>query len=66
VHRTLAERYPHAHMLLQVHDELVLEAPEAQAEEVATLVRKVMQNAADFSVPLIVEAGVGDDWGAIH
>lgn len=66
VKRQLAARYPHSHMLLQVHDELIIEAPEAEAQEVATLVRKVMQAAASFSVPLTVEAGVGDNWGEIH
>jgi DNA polymerase-1 len=53
-------------MLLQVHDELVLEAPEANAKMVAEKVKNIMQSVAHLSVPLLVETGVGDDWGSIH
>ena len=55
-----------ARMLLQVHDELVLEAPEASANMVAEKVKHIMQSVAHLSVPLLVETGVGDDWGSIH
>ena len=55
-----------ARMLLQVHDELVLEAPEANAKMVAEKVKNIMQSVAHLSVPLLVETGVGDDWGSIH
>lgn len=53
-------------ILLQVHDELVLEATEAQAEEAATITRRVMESAAKLSVPLTVESGIGNHWGEIH
>jgi DNA polymerase-1 len=57
-------------MLLQVHDELVLEAPEKEAEAAAKLVKATMEKAAfpviELSVPLVVETGVGDDWASIH
>ena len=66
VSRQLADRFPDTSMLLQVHDELVLEAPEAQADEVAELVRNTMQGAAFLSVPLIVESGIGRLWSEIH
>jgi len=66
VSRQLTERFPDTSMLLQVHDELVLEAPEAQADEVAELVRNTMQGAAFLSVPLIVESGIGRLWSEIH
>jgi DNA polymerase-1 len=55
-----------ARMLLQVHDELMFEAPEAEAAAAAALVRDVMQSAAVLSVPLVVETGVGASWAAAH
>ena len=59
-----------AKMLLQVHDELVFELPEGEAEKTAKIVREVMERATlpalSLDVPLIVETGVGDDWAAIH
>ncbi len=55
-----------ARMLLQVHDELVFEVPEAEAEATARLVREVMENAAKLSVPLSVEVGHGRNWAEAH
>ncbi|HRK64678.1 MAG TPA: DNA polymerase I, partial [Terricaulis sp.] len=59
-----------ARMLLQVHDELVFEAPKAEADALCALARKVMeaapQPAASLSVPLTVEAKAGATWGAAH
>lgn len=59
-----------ATMLLQVHDELLFEVPEAEVEETTALVRKVMEGAADpvvrLSVPLVADAGVGDSWSEAH
>ena len=51
-----------ARLLLQVHDELLLEVPEDRAEQVSALVREVMEGAASLSVPLSVEVGVGPNW----
>jgi DNA polymerase-1 len=51
-----------ARMLLQVHDELVVEAPAAEAEETAALVRREMEGAAALAVPLVVDVGIGDNW----
>jgi DNA polymerase-1 len=60
----------HVRMLLQVHDELVFEAPEADAEAAGAVIREVMAGAAEpavsLSVPLGVEIGVGKSWGAAH
>ena len=53
-------------MLLQVHDELILEAPETEIEPARDLVKNVMENAAVLSVPLIADAGVGKNWAAAH
>ncbi len=49
-------------MLLQIHDELVLETPEALAEEHAKIVCQEMENAMPLRVPLRTEAGIGDNW----
>ncbi|HEX7880309.1 MAG TPA: DNA polymerase I [Candidatus Eisenbacteria bacterium] len=66
VDRELKDRYPRARLLLQVHDELVLEAPDAEAEAVAATVRSAMENAVTLSVPVVVDVGVGRDWAGIH
>ena len=59
-----------ARMLLQVHDELVFEAPEAEAEAVIILAKQVMERAAEpavaFSVPLVVEARAAANWDDAH
>jgi DNA polymerase-1 len=55
-----------ARMLLQVHDELLFEAPEAEARATAAVVQAVMQQAAVLSVPLVVETGIGLNWGEAH
>ena len=49
-------------MLLQVHDELLFEAPEPEAAALADLVTRHMQEAVTLSVPLVVEVGIGPDW----
>jgi DNA polymerase-1 len=57
-------------MLLQVHDELVFEVPDGREEEAATVIRRVMADAAlpalTLDVPLDVEVGWGEHWGAAH
>ena len=62
----LRERKLRARLLLTVHDELVLEAPEDEVDEVVTLTRDHMEGAAQLSVPLAVEVGVGLNWAEIH
>ena len=49
-------------MLLQVHDELVFECPPEEAERLSTLVKREMEAVREFSVPLVVDTGVGDNW----
>jgi DNA polymerase-1 len=60
----------HVRMLLQVHDELVFELPEADVDAAKAVIRSVMENAAGpavtLSVPLGVEIGTGPSWGAAH
>jgi DNA polymerase-1 len=55
-----------ARMLLQVHDELLFEAPEAEAQRTAELAQAVMQSAATLAVPRIAEAGIGRSWAEAH
>ena len=59
-----------ADMLLQVHDELIFEVPEEQAEQSVQLIKSVMENAASpvvqVSVPLVVDAGIADSWSEAH
>jgi len=62
LHRALAEGGLRGRLLLQVHDELVLEAPVSEVEPVSALVREHMEGAASLSVPLVVGVGVGDNW----
>jgi DNA polymerase-1 len=52
----------HTKMLLQVHDELVFEAPPEEIEVVTGIVQGEMERAAVLSVPLVVDIGVGDNW----
>ena len=62
IHRALAERGLQTEMLLQVHDELVFEVPVAELEAAQSLVKHEMEHAAELSVPLVVDLGVGDNW----
>ncbi len=64
--RLLRERGLSARMILQVHDELVFEAPEAEAEAVASLAREAMEGAGQLAVPLDVTVGIGKSWAEIH
>ena len=53
-------------LVLQVHDELILEAPADEAERVKKTVPELMAGVASLSVPLVAEVGMGDSWGAAH
>jgi DNA polymerase-1 len=59
-----------ARMLLQVHDELLFEVPEAEADATAAVVKRVMEGACaprlELSVPLVVETGSGRNWDEAH
>ena len=66
VQRELDERKLGAKLIMQVHDELVLEVPEAEVELLKKLIPECMANVAQLSVPLVAEVGVGDNWEAAH
>jgi DNA polymerase-1 len=55
-----------ARMLLQVHDELVFEAPDKEVERTAEVARGVMEQAAQLSVPLVVDTASADNWADAH
>lgn len=66
VFKTLRNGGYKTRMLLQVHDELVFEAPEEEVETVAELIKNSMQNVVSYDVPFIAEVGIGDNWAEAH
>jgi DNA polymerase-1 len=56
-----AENIP-AKMILQVHDELVVEVQKSEAEKVKKIMIEEMESGQPISVPIVVEAGIGDNW----
>ncbi|MFA5589319.1 MAG: DNA polymerase I [Lysobacteraceae bacterium] len=66
VHDWLEPHAEQARMIMQVHDELVFEADTGFIETLISQVRQRMQDAASLRVPLIVDAGVGDNWDQAH
>lgn len=62
VDEALSAQYPQAKLLLQVHDELIVECPESMAQEVAALISEEMEKVATLSVPLLAEAKWGKSW----
>jgi len=66
VDRRLSVENLQSMMLLQVHDELMLEVPEAELEQVTSLLREAMEGVMVLSVPLVVDVHVGSDWAEAH
>ena len=62
VHRRLAAEGMEARLIMQVHDELIVECPEAEASRVEQLLQQEMQGVAELSVPLLAEAHTGHNW----
>src|SRR5262249_24436359 len=62
IHRTLRAGGFGTRLVLQVHDELVLESPIAEAEQAAALVKQHMEGVAELQVPLEVDIGIGSNW----
>lgn len=63
--RLESERHA-ARMIMQVHDELVLEVPRPETETIRALVKEEMENAISLDVPIKVDTGIGDNWLAAH
>lgn len=64
VEKALEQAYPDAQLLLQVHDELIVECPEEIALQVSELISSRMEQVAKLSVPLVAEAKIGKSWYA--
>ncbi len=62
VYRRLKAELPEARLILQVHDELILEVPEAQAQAAEKLLKEEMESAVDLAVPMTVDAHSGKSW----
>ena len=61
-HRLLAEKGFQAKMILQVHDELLFEAPHKEMDRLSKLVRAAMENVHKLAVPLVVDLKAGPNW----
>ncbi|PWK52968.1 DNA polymerase I [Pleionea mediterranea] len=66
VDQWITESRPDCKMVMQVHDELVFEVAEQAVESCSSKIIELMQSATEISVPLLVEAGVGDNWDEAH
>ena len=66
LHRELGGRGLRSRLILQIHDELLLEVPEAEAERAQALVKEVMEGALPLDVPLVADARLGASWADIH
>ncbi|HEY2163105.1 MAG TPA: DNA polymerase, partial [Gemmatimonadaceae bacterium] len=62
IHRALPAGGLEAKMLLQVHDELVFEAPRPELDRLTEVVKREMEHAAELAVPLVVDVGIGENW----
>ena len=62
IQRRLEEERLRSRMLLQVHDELVFEAPPEEVDKLKALVKELMEGACPLEVPLVAEVGTGDNW----
>ncbi len=62
LHDQLLTKFPSAKIILQIHDELIIEAKEAEAEAVATLTKSIMEKATILDVPLRVDVKIAKQW----
>lgn len=62
VHNRLKNEYPDAKLIMQVHDELMAEAPEKDAEAIALIIKEEMENAVSLSVKLEADTAIGNSW----
>ena len=66
VHRELKNAGLKSKLILQVHDELIIEAPKSEAEKAKEILEECMVKAASLSVPLLAESGTGESWYDAH
>ena len=66
LHRELRREGMKSRLILQIHDELLLEVPEEEAEQAREMVKGIMENALVLDVPLVVDARLGASWADVH
>ncbi len=66
MHSWIKKENPPVRMIMQVHDELVFEVEQSSAQEVCAKINILMSSAAELSLPLLVESGIGDNWDETH
>ena len=62
VYNALCEKCPDSRLVMQVHDELIVEAPEKDVEKVKAILKEEMENAVKLNVPLIADVKTGKSW----
>ena len=62
----LEKEMPKVKVIMQVHDELIFEAPKENAEEVLSIMKAMMEKAVKLDIPLIADAAIGDNWNEAH
>ena len=62
----LEKEMPKVKVIMQVHDELIFEAPKENAEEVLSTMKAMMEKAVKLDIPLIADAAIGDNWNEAH
>jgi len=65
VNQDLPKISSHTKIVLQVHDELVLEVPQTDIDQVVKFTKKTMENIYQLPIPLVVDAEVGANWGQL-
>lgn len=66
VQKWIEEKGLKSKLILQIHDELIMEVPEDEVDLVKENLPKIMDSVTELHVPLIAEVGVGDNWEAAH
>ena len=66
VQKWLDDSGARAKLIMQVHDELVLEVPDAEIEATRVQVRELMESVTKLEVPLVADVGVGENWDKAH
>ncbi len=66
VNKLLQAKHPKAKMVLQVHDELVIECPKNEADKVVQKVKEIMENSIKLKVPMVVDSGIAANWADAH
>jgi DNA polymerase-1 len=62
----LNKKMPEVKMIMQVHDELIFEAPKKNAEEVMLTMKDMMEKTVKLDIPLIADAAIGNNWNEAH